>query len=255
MKQLHQALLGFLGLAAATAAAPALASEPTRAPESGPGWLITYSGVDFAKDSNYFYTGALVSLNRDFSRSGLVLQLYSGYAAYEYDNPAVAGGVVDGDGTQLSGMLGYLFVQPGVTVGLYAGVDWQNYDLTPNDPTNRVQGSEAGFRVGGDIRMHGPQHYASLEGYYSTAFDSYWARGRVGANMGGFVVGPEGVALGSDGWDAQRAGAFMMTKLNLTPRSPVELTISGGYQFTGNTSGGSSGGEGAYGAVGISFGF
>jgi len=220
-----------------------------------PTWIATYSGFDVAKDSHYFYSGAVVALNGDLSRSGFVLQGFSGVASYEYDNVAVPGGIVDGDGIQLSAMLGYLFVLPEATVGLYAGVDYQDYDLTPRDPSNSVSGSETGVRVGGDVRLIGPQHYFTLEGYYSTAFDSYWARARAGVKVARFTVGPEGIILGNEGYDAQRLGAFALTKIHLSPSLPTELTFHVGYQFVDEGQTGTTGGEGVYGGLNIGFTF
>jgi hypothetical protein len=221
-----------------------------------PTWIATYSGSDFAKDSFYSYSGAIISLQRDLSRSGFVVQGFAGYGSYEYDSAGVPGGRVDGDVTQLAAMVGYLFVRPGAALGLYVGADYHNYDLTPNDPFSAVNGDEIGLRVGGDIRMVGPRHYFTLEGYYSTAFNTYWSRARAGLNTGRVVVGPEAAAMGSDGYDAQRVGGFAMFKLDfLGTRNPGDLTINAGYQFLGDDGGFGStvGGEGAY--VGFNLGF
>jgi hypothetical protein len=216
-------------------------------------WIATYSGTDFAKDSFYSYSGAVISLQRDLSRSGFVFQGFAGYGSFEYDNPAR----VDGDVTQLAAMLGYLFVRPGAAVGIYVGADYHNFDLTPNDPANSVNGSEVGLRIGGDVRLAGPQHYFTLEGYYSTAFDTYWSRVRAGMNLGRVIVGPEAGAMGNDGYDAQRIGGFAMFKLDfLGTKNPGELTINAGYQFLSDDTVGArspSGGEGAY--VGFNLGF
>ena len=220
-------------------------------------WIATYSGTDFAKDSFYTYSGAVVSLQRDLSRSGFVFQGFAGYGSYEYDTPGVPGGRVDGDVTQLAAMFGYLFVRPGAAVGLYLGADYHNFDLTPNDPASAANGSEVGFRVGGDVRLVGPQHYVALEGYYSTAFDTYWSRARAGVNLGRVVIGPEAGAMGNVGYDAQRLGGFAMFKLDfLGMKNPGELTINAGYQFLSDDAvgvGSTVGGEGAY--VGFNLGF
>jgi hypothetical protein len=157
-------------------------------------------------------------------------------------------------------MLGYLWVRPGAAVGLYIGADYHDHDLTPNDVSNSVRGDEMGLRVGGDVRLYGPQHYFSLEGYYSTAFDTYWSRARVGMNLGRFIIGPEAGADGNEGYDAQRLGAFAMFKLDMFgTRNPAELTIHGGYQFVDDDNGSSvastSGGEGAYAGFNLSFAF
>ena len=248
--------LAFMAFAAST---PTLAGDGSLKDggDYQPTWIATYSGTDFAKDSFYSYSGAVISLQRDLSRSGFVFQGFAGYGSYEYDSAGVPGGRVDGDITQLAAMLGYLFVREGAAVGLYIGADYHDVDLTPNDPASSVNGSELGFRVGGDVRLIGPRHYFSLEGYYSTAFDTYWSRVRAGMNLGRVIVGPEAAAMGNVGYDAQRLGGFAMFKLDfLGTRNPGELTINAGYQFLSDDGVGLAstvGGEGAY--VGLSLGF
>lgn len=253
-----KSVAAFVGLALASAA-PAHAGGGLKDggyQDTQPTWIATYSGADFAKDSFYTYSGAVVSLQRDLSKSGFVFQGFTGYGSYEYDSPGVPGGRVDGDVTQLAAMLGYLWVRPGAAIGIYMGADYHNYDLTPNDPFSAVNGSEVGFRVGGDIRLIGERHYLTLEGYYSTAFDTYWSRARVGLNLGRVIIGPEAAAMGSVGYDAQRLGGFAMFKLDFfgTKNAP-ELTINAGYQFLSDDGsvGSSAGGEGAY--VGFNLGF
>ena len=198
----------------------------------------------------------MISLQRDLSRSGFVFQGFAGYGSYEYDAGAPLGRV-DGDVTELAAMFGYMFVREGATVGIYVGADYHNVDLTPNDTASPVNGSEVGFRVGGDVRLIGPRHYFTLEGYYSTAFDTYWSRVRAGLNLGRVVVGPEAAAMGDDGYDAQRLGGFAMFKLDfLGSKNPPELTINAGYQFVSDDSTGArstAGGEGGY--VGFNLGF
>ena len=253
-----KSVAALVGLVLATSAPAHAGSLKDGIKDGGyePTWIATYSGADFAKDSFYAYSGAVVSLQRDLSKSGFVFQGFTGYGSYEYDSPGVPGGRVDGDVTQLAAMLGYLWVRPGAAIGLYVGADYHNYDLTPNDPFSSVDGSEVGFRVGGDIRMIGERHYLTLEGYYSTAFDTYWSRARVGLNLGRVIIGPEAAAMGNVGYDAQRLGGFAMLKLDFfgTKNAP-ELTINAGYQFLRDDAGvGSSvGGEGAY--VGFNLGF
>lgn len=251
MRFLCGALAWIVAFGAAASLTPASAGGDYSG-ESQPTRFVVYSGSDIAQDSTYFYSGAVVSVNRDLSRSGIVLRGFFGYAAYEYDNAAVAGGVVDGDGPQVDAMLGYMFVRDRGYVAFYVGVDHQDHDLTPADPSNVVRGSETGFKVAGDLAHNGARHYVSLLGSYSTAFDTYWTRGRVGLKVNRLTIGPEGIALGNDGFDSQRVGGFAMTTLHLNPQSPVELTVSGGYQFADDTVG-SRGASGGYAAINLSF--
>ena len=171
-------------------------------------WAVSYSGTDFAKDSNYSYAGLLMSTKRDLSKSGIMLHGGVGYGSYDYANPSVVGGVVDGDVVQLFGMVGYMFVRDGGSLGVYVGADYQDHDLSPADPSNQISGGEFGFKVAGDVRHVSDRHYMTLEGTYSTAFDTYWSRARVGLTVNRVTFGPEGLALGNSSFDAQRVGGF-----------------------------------------------
>lgn len=252
MRSLCGALAWIFAFGAAASLTPASAGGDYSG-GSQPTWIAVYSGTDISKDSNYFYSGAVVSMNRDLSRSGIVLRGFFGYGAYEYDNLAVAGGVVDGDAVEVDAMLGYMFVGNSGSMTFYVGVDYQNHDLTPTDPSNLVEGSETGFKVAADLTRDGARHYLSLLGSYSTAFDTYWTRGRVGLKLDRLTIGPEAIAVGNDGFDSQRVGGFAMTTLHLNPQSPVELTVSGGYQFADDDEVGSRGSSGGYGALNLSF--
>ncbi len=216
---------------------------------------VVFSGAEASKDASYFYSGVIYALNRDLGRDGFLLRAYGGVAMYEYDTVSVPGGRVDGDGYQVDAMLGYIWHLGHLNFSAYLGVDYQDYDLTPNDPDSDVNGDEVGFKVAADIMSAGGPVYYTLQGSYSTAFDTYWARARVGLDTGRFVIGPEGVVLGSDGWDAQRVGGFAMLRFELSPSLLSEITVNAGYQFVSgddsSNTGGTSGGEGAYGGIGF----
>ena len=217
-------------------------------------WAVSYSGTDFAKDSTYSYAGLLISTQRDLSKSGIMLHGGVGYGSYDYANPSVVGGTVDGDVIQLFGTVGYMFVRRGGSLGVYVGFDYQDHDLSPADPSNQISGGEFGFKVAGDVRHVSDRHYLTLEGTYSTAFDTYWTRARVGLTVNRFTFGPEGLALGNSSFDAQRVGGFMLIRHQMGS-TPIELTLSSGYQFldvSSATGGTFAGGEGAYGAINFS---
>ncbi|HVY42198.1 MAG TPA: cellulose biosynthesis protein BcsS [Hyphomicrobiaceae bacterium] len=242
----------FLGSGAATAGG---AKDGFVGPDGGAKAFVMYSGFDVANDVNYAYQGLIYSFNRDIGRDGFLLRLYGSHVDYEYDNSGVPGGKVDGDGWQGDVMIGYKIGRGVWWAAGYIGVDYQDHDLTPNDFSNPVRGSEVGFKVSADMATlrEGTPLYFSLGGEYSTAFNSYWARARVGLNQPRYTFGPEFIAMGSDSFDAQRVGAFLTFDLNLTPTMPIEVTISGGYQFVGDSNNGDSfgsgGGEGGYGGV------
>ncbi len=248
-------LAGAALIASATASS---AGGPSDGPPDAKSWVF-FSGFDIVKDAQYTYTGAIVALNRDFGKDGFLLRLYGSNVGYEYDSGATR---IDGDGWQGDVMLGYKFSRDHWWAAGFVGVDWQHHDLTPNDFSNKVRGSEVGFKVAADwstIRGQSPL-FASLNGNYSTAFDSYWARARVGGNLGHITLGPEAIVLGNESFDAHRFGGFATFDVNLTRTTSFEVTLSAGYQFldhsgSGTSGSGSGGGEGVYGGINISTSF
>ncbi len=216
--------------------------------------IVLFSGYDAAPDSSYMYQGAVLALNRDIGRDGVLLRAYGSHGDYEYGSGVTR---TDGDSWQGDAMIGYKVGLGHAWAAAYVGIEYQKHQLTPDDLTNAVRGTEVGFKVAADIaslRTEGPIYF-SLSGSYSTAFDSYWARGRVGMNMHRITVGPEVAALGNAGFDATRVGGFLTFDLPITPSLPLEITLSAGHQFvggSGSTTTGSGGGEGTYVGVSVS---
>jgi hypothetical protein len=149
-------------------------------------------------------------------------------------------------------MIGYQVMRRDLRIAGYVGVEHQDHHLSPFDPTNSVSGGETGFKLAGDITLGNTQPwYFNLMGSYSTAFDSYWSRLRVGYKFGRFTIGPEGLLSGNKNFDAQRLGAFLGMRLEGTP---VEVTISGGYHFN-DKDGMFASKDGGYASVNIGFAF
>lgn len=220
--------------------------------------VYTFSGSDWAQDSNSYYFGALISLQRNFNKDGFVLRLLGQLGDYEFDEITVPGGRVDGDVVGGDVMIGYQFTRGFVTATIYIGVDYLDYDLSPDVPTEEIRGDEVGFKVAGDLETSTDTPlFVGLSGSYSTAFDTYYAQLRVGYNSKHFAIGPEGAVAGDESGDIQRLGGFATFRFNLTPINESEFTIYAGHQFSDDGGGGpnSSGGEGAYGGVSYSVSF
>jgi hypothetical protein len=223
--------------------------------EHGPATPSTvwYSGYDAAKGSQYVFTGGAVALNGDISRNGFYLRTYGSLVDYAL-HPG------DGRGYQVDVMLGYRVNLGKLFGGAYIGADFQDFELDPDDPFAEVRGTEWGFKVAADVATlrNGLPYYLALEGSYSTAFETYWARARAGVNLHGFTVGPEGVVLGDLEFDAQRVGGFLIFDIPLSQRvAPLEVSLHVGHQFvagSGNGVEGSVGGaEGTYGGITVTF--
>jgi len=249
LKALVVLALGTLSQAAA--AGGSIKDSQTEPVERG----VLFSGYDIVTDSRYWYQGIIVALNGDMGKDGYFVRAYGSRDDFDR-NPG------DGRQWQADFALGYMFSRNKIDYEIYAGVDYQNVRLSPDDPTAEVRGTEWGFKVGAGIETDKElPYYFSLEGQYSTAFDSYWARARVGLHRGRFIFGPEAIVVGDDDFDAQRLGGFVRFDVQLPAWRPVEVTLSAGHQFVSgndnanNGNGGIGGGEGTYGLLNFSMTF
>ena len=211
--------------------------------------VISYGGVDVAKDIWTLYSGNLVALNGDFTRSGMVARTFGWYSEYEYGDST---GSVDAEDRALDVMLGYMhYMGPMVAIG-YVGMEVRDIDLSPDDTGNKVRGTETGFKLAFELETGDEQpYYFALDTSYSTAFDTFYGNARVGWNLNGTKFGPEGEIWNEEGDSTYRLGAFAVLPFNLRPTLPAEVSVSGGYQWVedndrGITFGGVRGGEGAY---------
>jgi Cellulose biosynthesis protein BcsS len=246
--------------------AAALISLPIAAKADGmPGVVVqddtvysrmTYSGLDFSKNSWDSTSGAIFALNRDMSRDGVMLRFQGAYGQYDYDTAPTR----DVDLWQGDVMIGYQWVRDRVEFALYAGVDVIDHDISPDDTSNPVRGTKTGFKTAGYIESRTTDvnlpYYFLLDGAYSTAFDTYYALGRLGLNRNGTIFGVEGWLLGDEDWDAQRLGGFVQFERNLRSDLMAQLTLSAGYQFADSgascTGRCGSDSEGAYATVNLS---
>jgi hypothetical protein len=220
---------------------------------------IIFSGGEISKDSWEGYTGTIIALNRDLSKDGVLVRMMGSYGRYDYD---LGGTNYDGRMWQGDVMIGYQWIRDRVDIGFYVGVDHINHKISPVDATNPVSGSETGFKVAGDIETRTIElnlpHYFALEGSYSTAFDTYYALGRIGLHRSNVIFGLEGWLLGDETGDAQRVGGFVMWERKVRPDLLAEVTLSGGYQFVDNDGtlcGSFFGSEGGYANMNLAFKF
>jgi opacity protein-like surface antigen len=214
--------------------------------------VISYGGVDVAKDIWTVFSGSLFALNGDFTRNGFVARTFGWYSNYEYDGLTL--GEVDADDRAVDAMLGYLYYHGTTSIIGYVGMEIRDVDLSPDDLDNPVRETETGFKVALEIESgdESPFYYA-FDTSYSTAFDTYYGNLRLGWNRNGTKFGPEGEIWSEEGDVTSRLGAFVVLPFNLRPTLPAEISVSGGYQWVedddnggGDGFGGHRGGEGAY---------
>jgi hypothetical protein len=238
MKAQHVAVAAFLAAAGYNVSAGAADLDAVYdGPVGGAHSTIVFAGIDGRENSYDLYAGLYHALNGDIDADGFLVRLFGLYGEYDYDSDTVGIGNVDGDVGYVDAMVGYQMTQDGFVFRGFLGVEYEDHDLSPSDPSNSNEGGDVGVKLLGEIETAtGAPYYANLFGSYGSAKDSYFVRARVGQDFGGFVVGPEGQLNGNDEYDEQRIGAFV-TLENL---GQVQISASAGYSDTDNSWGGGS---------------
>jgi hypothetical protein len=179
---------------------------------------IVWTGIDKASGAFAGIAGFTTALNGDLSASGFLLR---GDGLYVHTDQ---GQIWEG-----SPLLGYQIVDSLFTFSTFIGVDFHKL---PNSDSTNVQGYETGFKVAASVETDEKERLvANIYGEYSTAFDSYWVRSRSGYNFKSFVIGPEAILVGNQSFRAERSGAFVLVPLEEYLGRPIDLTVSGGYQW------------------------
>ncbi|HET6391068.1 cellulose biosynthesis protein BcsS [Hyphomicrobium sp.] len=211
--------------------------------------VITYSGIDAAHDSVAYYGGTIFGLSGDLYKNGVLLRTQGIIADYDYRAGEPIDRTVDADDRSLDVMLGYQWVFSNWSAAAYLGYEVRSVHLSPRDLDNDVRGGADGFKVAVELETEsdGP-FYGSLEGSYSTAFNSFFAEARAGYNFKRFIVGPASSVYSDEGDVATRVGAFTTIPFNLPWNGlPAKLTFDVGHQFVSSDSESRAGGEGIYG--------
>jgi len=199
-----------------------------------------FSGVGVTSNSYFSYSGGIWAFGRDVSGAGLRVKALTGYGGYDYDGtlPGFTGSVAfDGRVTLAQFLLGYLWQRGDWTLKAYAGIGFEDHDITPNDLANSVNGNELGFLGQVEVwRNLGEKSWLSADASYGDVFGGYWAQLRLGRRVANRVsVGIEGAALGNDEYDSGRGGGSLRYHLD-----KIDLTVSGGVSgdyYAQNTGG------------------
>jgi Cellulose biosynthesis protein BcsS len=206
-----------------------------------------YFGVDWTSHKSLAgYTGVLYA-PQGMHLSGWRLSAFGLVGRYEYhggDN----GELFKGRFVSSDALVGWSHVFGNGAFTLQVGANYQDHRVKPSDPNNPVVGSKLGFKAQADLWFN-PNQQTLIYGLasYSTAFNTYYAVGRVGYDFLKTEVyfGPEIGALGNDRTDQQRVGVhFTGIKVG-----PGKVTISGGWMHERGE------GNGGYAAGSIDFSF
>jgi outer membrane immunogenic protein len=216
---------------------------PFPADKSG-GYVLPFVGSDFSKHSYSGWLGAFLAPYSGLDNSGLRVLIYGDGGTYKYfgdPGETFRGNFVGG-----TVLVGYGFEGDNYSINLLAGANAEHHTVSPRDPLNSVQGTEAGLKLRTDIWVQpAPQTMAAAEAEYSTAFQTYSAKLKLGYDVTAgkqVFIGPEISVAGNERYDHWRVGAHV-TQVKL---GRAQLDVSAGYAHDSNV------GSGAYGTVELS---
>jgi len=207
-----------------------------------------YTGLDVASHGWIFgwVEGTFAPLTNT-DTSGLRIRLYGEAGDYQYHSETFAGASNKEMWYKGDLLVGYAFERQDFSAGLYLGAAVIDALLSSPDPNNPVKGTTVGPEVQGEFEWVHDKVLFSGEGFYTTAFNTYEAKLKLGGEIApGVFVGPETAILGDERFNQWRVGAHL-TALNIGKN--LRMAIGGGYERDTDT------GAGAYGTIqaGIEF--
>jgi len=187
---------------------------------------VVFAGISSGSKSTFTYLGGVRAMNGDLFRQGALMRGMISYGKYDYDTTAVAGNKVNAKASGIELGVGYQWVNPGNRFSIYGGIDYQDHALSPNDPINEVNGSKTGAAIQAEFETLGSPWHGSVIGKYSGAYDTIWARGRVGYSFGAVTIGPEAIHGANKEYKENRYGLF----LNVPVSKATALSFSAGHR-------------------------
>jgi hypothetical protein len=205
-----RSLVGSVAAVLLTASAGLCAEEeglldlsPAAAPQA-----LFFSGLDVWHTGAFVHGGLLWS-PQGLEREGFTLKLLVGAGQYRYRSGALGGLEITGTNSLAAIMPGWRFKAEAFEATVYAGIDVQDHQLTPDDPGSRLRGLRAGLRAGADIWYEPTPGVMMLAANVSisTIGPTYWTRIAAGWRAFDAVwLGPEAQALGGPDYQQWRIG-------------------------------------------------
>ena len=169
--------------------------------------FLLFGGVDFWRNGGFGHGGLLWSPD-GLKQEGFTLKLLLGAGSYRY-----RAGAADITGRQYlaSTLPGWRFKDGAIELTVFAGLDLQQHQFSPDDPGNRLRGLNIGARGGIDLWFE-PMPAAlmgamSISG--STVGKTIWMRAAAGVRTFDFWLGPESIFCGDETYRQLRFGAHV----------------------------------------------
>lgn len=175
--------------------------------------VILFSGRDIWRNGAFAYGGFLTAPG-GFEQDGLMLKVLLSGGAYRYTAQSLGADVIGAE-TVVQVLPGWRIKRGGVEAKLFFGLDLEKHKLWPDDPGNRLRGSDIGARFALELWTE-PTPTTMIAGDLSltTIATNNAARIAFGWRVledvvGGFYVGPEVQYFASDGYRQWRLGAHI----------------------------------------------
>jgi hypothetical protein len=177
--------------------------------------VILFSGRDLWRNGVFTYGGFLTAPG-GFDDDGLMLKVLFSGGLYRYNADDLGGeGVIGAEGTAQV-LPGFRIKRFGIEAKVFFGLDFETHRLWPDDPGNRLQGTDVGLRFAAELWYEPtPATMVAASLSLSTIVTNSSARlaygWRVCENVfeDGFYVGPEAQFFGADGYRHWRLGAHI----------------------------------------------
>lgn len=183
---------------------------PVRAGDGDDARLILFSGSDLWRDGAFAHGGLLWSPG-GLDRDGFTFKALISGGLYRYKAGSLGGESVVG--TELAGQLlpGWRIKRGNVETKVFIGPEIQRNRLSPDDPGNRLRGSNFGLRFAVEF-WHEPTAttMAAVDASLSSIATDYSARAAFGWRvLDRFYAGPETQVYGGDGYRQLRFGVHL----------------------------------------------
>ncbi|GJE49692.1 hypothetical protein GOFOIKOB_2732 [Methylobacterium tardum] len=191
-------------------------------------WAVAVDGSTSVTSNSSAFGAVTVTAapNGSPTQDGLRVRVDAIGGTYSYPGRSVATRVT---GYQQEGALqaGYEWVWKDAALAGFIGFNVRSNQLSVPDPGNPVVGTGVGLKVAGNFYATPTDRtMVSAYGSYSTKFNAYYSRLRVGYMLAdGVYVGPEVLFLGDDFFRQYRIGAHL-TGVRF---GPVQMSVAAGY--------------------------
>ena len=191
--------------------------------------VMLFSGRDLWRNGAFVYGGFLTAPG-GFEQDGLLLKVLLSGGIYRYTSQGIGEDVIGAEWL-VQVLPGWRIKRGNVELKVFFGLDIERHKLWPDDPGNRLRGSDTGARFAAELWAEPtPTTMIAADVSLSTIATNNSARLAYGWRVlediaGGFYAGPEAQYFGSEGYRHLRLGAHitsMKTGAN-------EWTAAGGW--------------------------